>query len=54
MKCKSCKRWIGENEPRAICTCGDVYCHTCISLFSPKELEQVLKDAEAQGHKVTI
>jgi len=41
-----------DGDIQATCSCGDIYCRACISIFSPKELEAVIADAKAQGHIV--
>lgn len=51
--CASCKRIIKGN-PRAVCSCGDIYCDDCVSILDDRELKATIEHAASQGHIVSL
>jgi hypothetical protein len=49
-----CKRPVVESEVMAVCSCGDIYCKTCVAIFTPSELQAVIKESVSKGHFVTL
>ena len=49
-----CNRPITQSEVKAVCSCGDVYCATCLSILAPDELTATIQDSLRQGHFVTV
>lgn len=51
--CAGCGSVIAGN-PRVVCSCGDIYCSTCVGILSQKELEETIVSAGKQGHIITL
>jgi hypothetical protein len=45
-----CEIGIADGGSRVECSCGEIYCGACISMFSGEEFDRVETEAAARGH----
>jgi hypothetical protein len=53
-KFNCCHRPVVQSEVAAVCSCGDIYCKTCLAILAPDELQATIRDSVDKGHFVTL